>query len=278
MGERQNTVVCSFEPNSPKISAFDIHEWIFTELRIPERDIVTIQIDTINRHVYIKMVNADTVHALLDRTGGQVECKHSNGEISRVHMAMAGLRRKKVRIANLAPEVANEAVRAALTPYGKIQDIYNEKWSTAYRYSVDNGIRQVICLIQHVPSHLTIAGQRMLLSYEGQPATYYACGKTGHLIQGCPTRSNRGTTRGATTRTTYAAAVAATMVTNPEPATDEGEAPAQVGAGIDDGPRWKHTVQGQGPKRTQRGPFCGAWNQSNSTNKQVRDRTRYRGK
>jgi arginyl-tRNA synthetase len=127
MGERQNTVVCSFEPNSPKLPAFDIHEWIFTELKIPERDIITIQIDTINRHVNIKMVNADTVHALLDRTGGQVECKHTNGEISRVHMAMAGLGRKKGRIANLAPEVANEAVRAALTPYGKIQDIYNEK-------------------------------------------------------------------------------------------------------------------------------------------------------
>jgi len=28
MGERQNTFVCAFEPQSHRISTFEIHEWI----------------------------------------------------------------------------------------------------------------------------------------------------------------------------------------------------------------------------------------------------------
>jgi hypothetical protein len=56
------------------------------------------------------------------------------------------------------------------------------------------------------------------------------------LDAGLPNTFEQGNPRGHT-RTTYAVAVTPTMVTNPEPATDEGEAPAQVGAGIEDGPR-----------------------------------------
>jgi hypothetical protein len=46
--------VCIFEPSSPKISAYDIHEWIFI-LHIPEQLVKMIQIDGTNRHVYVKI-------------------------------------------------------------------------------------------------------------------------------------------------------------------------------------------------------------------------------
>jgi hypothetical protein len=34
MSERQNPVVCCFDPKSPRISALDIHEWIFEQVRL----------------------------------------------------------------------------------------------------------------------------------------------------------------------------------------------------------------------------------------------------
>ena len=37
MAERHNTVVCLFNPSSPRITAYDIHEWIHSTLRIPEQ-------------------------------------------------------------------------------------------------------------------------------------------------------------------------------------------------------------------------------------------------
>jgi hypothetical protein len=43
--ERHNTAVCAFETQSPKITAFEIHEWIYESLRLPEADVTMAQID-----------------------------------------------------------------------------------------------------------------------------------------------------------------------------------------------------------------------------------------
>jgi len=45
MAACQNTIVCTFDPTSPRISAFDIHEWIHETLRISEQKVSMIQID-----------------------------------------------------------------------------------------------------------------------------------------------------------------------------------------------------------------------------------------
>ena len=59
MEERQNTIVCEFDQSSPGITAYQIHEWIFESLRLPEADIRTIQIDGPRRRVYIKFNSSD---------------------------------------------------------------------------------------------------------------------------------------------------------------------------------------------------------------------------
>jgi hypothetical protein len=88
-----------------------------------------------------------------------------------VNITLAGLGTKRIRIANLPPEVSNDTRPATLATYGKIVDIQNERSSKTYRYAVDNGVRQVTTVLtRHAPSHLTVAGQRVL-SNEGQPAT-----------------------------------------------------------------------------------------------------------
>jgi hypothetical protein len=127
MAERHNTVVCAFDPTSPRITAHDIHEWIFAVLQIPEHSVHMIQIDGIKRHVYIKLEDQDTVQALLRDTAGQAEYKHPTGEMSIVQIALAGLGTKRIRVANLPPEASNESLKAALAPYGKIMNIQNER-------------------------------------------------------------------------------------------------------------------------------------------------------
>jgi len=42
------------------------------------------------------------------------------------------------------------------------------------------------------PQHMTIAGNRVLVSYEGQPMTCYGCGDTGYLYQFCPQAATSG--------------------------------------------------------------------------------------
>ena len=43
-------------------------------------------------------------------------------------------------------------------------------------------------LDKHLPSHMVIAGDRVIVSYEGQPVSCYVCGGTGHMRQTCPHR------------------------------------------------------------------------------------------
>ena len=58
-----------------------------------------------------------------------------------VNLAVTGMGTKRIRVANLPPEVPNDTLSAALAHFGKVQDIHAEIWSKAYRYSVANGIR-----------------------------------------------------------------------------------------------------------------------------------------
>jgi len=88
---------------------------------------------------------------------------------------------RRVRIANLPPEVKEPALRDAMSKYGDVKDIQEEQWSNQYRYKVLNGVKTVeLNLKKHVPSHIFIAGHRVLTSYEGQPTTCYNCNEQGH--------------------------------------------------------------------------------------------------
>jgi hypothetical protein len=87
------------------------------------------------------MTDNESVLTLLRDTAGQAEYKHSTGELTIVNITLSGLGTKRVRIANLPPEVPNDTLRAALVPFGKVVDIQNERWAKNYRYAVDNGVR-----------------------------------------------------------------------------------------------------------------------------------------
>jgi len=123
MAERLSTIVCTFDPASPKITAFEIHEWIHNTLRIPEQNVTMIQVDGVRRQVFIKMVNNDCVQTLLRDTSGEAKYKHRSGEVSTVGIAVAGLRTKHVRVANLPPEVPDTALTTSLAPFGKVLTI-----------------------------------------------------------------------------------------------------------------------------------------------------------
>jgi hypothetical protein len=43
-------------------------------------------------------------------------------------------------------------------------------------------------LTKYLPSQMVIAGDKVIVTYEGQTASCYACGGTGHMQQMCPQR------------------------------------------------------------------------------------------
>lgn len=192
MAERQNTIVCMFDIKSPRISAYQIHEWIFETLKLEEEDLMMIQIDGPKRHVYIKFNDEDKMLNVIRETEGECEYKHETGEITTVKLEPAGMGLRVIRLANLPPEVSPRIITNVFMRYGEVKEIKDELWSRAYRYKIYNGIRLVhMNLKSHIPSYLTIAGQKVLITYEGQPPTCYACSLPGHAYQECPTRRTR---------------------------------------------------------------------------------------
>jgi hypothetical protein len=189
MAERQHTTVCAFDQRSPRVSAFDIHEWIYETLQLKTTEVCMIQIDKPRRHIYIKFQDPQRMNALLTETQGQKDFRYDNGEISKVRIEAVGLRMRRMTVANLPLEVAERTLKTALGAYGEIRDIQAETWLNAYRYPVANGIRIIeITLRQHILSHMEVAGHRTLISYQGQPTTCYGCNEIGHLYTACPHR------------------------------------------------------------------------------------------
>jgi hypothetical protein len=178
-------------------------------MKIPDYDVQMIQIDGVRRQVFIKLIDNEKVMTILRETAGQVEYNYPTGEVFQVTVELAGMVTKRVRISNLPPEIPNDVLRVALAPYGKVPDVQIESWSKAYRYAVSNGIRQATVLMtKHAPSHLTVEGYRVLLPCDGQPATYYGCGKAGRMYQECPARQGPVRTRTQTRPASYAAVIA----------------------------------------------------------------------
>jgi len=163
MSDRLNTLACIFDPRSPRISAYNIHEWIHDTLRLAEEDVRMIQVDGPKRSVYIKFTNEDRLKEVIQDTNGLCEYKHENGEISQVRVEVAGMGMKKVRIAGLPPEIKEHTVKEHLTKFGEIR-IRDELWAAAFRYKVYNGVRIAeIKLKKHIPSHLSIAGNDAMI-------------------------------------------------------------------------------------------------------------------
>jgi hypothetical protein len=74
--ERKDTVVCLYDNESPRISAYDIHEWIHMKLRLEPDEISTIPVDGPKWQVYIKLTQAQTLEDLLRRMNGMVTYEH----------------------------------------------------------------------------------------------------------------------------------------------------------------------------------------------------------
>jgi hypothetical protein len=138
-----------------------------------------IQIDGTKRHVFLKFVDDTVIRCMLQTRDGRVEYRHVTGEISIVRLEVAGTGMRRIRITNLPPEVPERSLRVALTSYWDVVSISDETWSKTSGTRLTGS--KWMKLSKHIPSHMSIAGNRVLTSYDGQPVTCYRCGDTGHV-------------------------------------------------------------------------------------------------
>jgi hypothetical protein len=108
--------------------------------------------------------------SIINGKRGHGEYKHHTGEIFPVEIAVGRMGYKKIRVANLPPEILDDTVRAVFATFGQVLNIQNEMWARTYRYTVANGVRQInMTLTQHVPSHLVMRDSAFSYLMMGSP-------------------------------------------------------------------------------------------------------------
>jgi hypothetical protein len=90
VSERQNTLVSAFDLRSPCISASEIHELIYEHVSLNDQEVTMVQIDGSKRGVYIKFRVNERTQDVVQSTGGQLEYRRTNGELSTVRINTAG--------------------------------------------------------------------------------------------------------------------------------------------------------------------------------------------
>jgi hypothetical protein len=127
MNDRQNTIVCVFDPQSPRITAYQFHEWTYERLQLPEKEVRMTQMDGPRHCVYIKFATSEQAYDVLRKTSGQIEYRYENSELSTVQAELAGKGTRRIRIANLPSEVLDCSFRDTPSIYGDIKDIRGER-------------------------------------------------------------------------------------------------------------------------------------------------------
>ena len=64
-GRATELPVCTFDTQSPRISSYEVHEWIQEQLHVSEATVTMIQIDGLRRQVFIKFVDLQYAQEIL---------------------------------------------------------------------------------------------------------------------------------------------------------------------------------------------------------------------
>jgi hypothetical protein len=72
-------MICTFERDSPRITATEIHEWIHEKMEIPGLELLRIQIDGTKRRVYIKVRTQEVIDIIINGTKGTLTYAQKEG-------------------------------------------------------------------------------------------------------------------------------------------------------------------------------------------------------
>ena len=124
---------------------------------------------------------------------GDLDFHHENWEISKVTFEIAGVGSRRILVSPLPSHVTETQITNGMSTYGYIKKIHDEVSLHAYRFKVKPGVRLVdISLRKHIHSQIKLDGHRAVISYEGQPMTFYRCSEQGHQINGYQSRKIPG--------------------------------------------------------------------------------------
>ena len=187
---RKNTFCGIFEENAQAARALDVHRIVFVKLGLKHEDVRCVQLELGIKKFFIKLESEEKLREVLARRS--VDYVLPDGTSTKVKLEDAGQGLVNVRVFRLPPEVDNNIVRSALSRYGNVLEVYEEKWANYEGAGLPNGVRGVKMEIQsgvNIPSWLKIKGVEVKTDYFGQVETCRKCHNRGHNLYECPQRA-----------------------------------------------------------------------------------------
>lgn len=136
--------------------------------------------------VFVKLASPELCETVVRTFDGKLKFKHNDGNVGEVSVDHAGFGVRTIRIFELPFEITAEQITRVISQYGRVLSHVAERWSTAHKFPVLNGVRQLkVELRRHIPSYVTVCGFRAIVMYDDQPKTCGLCGSAGHMRAQC---------------------------------------------------------------------------------------------
>ncbi|KAE8745526.1 hypothetical protein FOCC_FOCC007789, partial [Frankliniella occidentalis] len=186
----KNTFAVTFPPDAPKTSTIEIHDWIFEELKLSEKEVIAVICKDAMKKVMIKVNDEKKCEETVMEGGGKRVFVHSDKTETEVKLDLVAGQAKYIRIHELPVEIEHVEVVKALERYGRVLNVTHEMWR-GHKLKVMNGVRGVrIELQKHVPSYINVGEWRVWTQYKNQPQTCAICDGP-HMRAACPQRRRR---------------------------------------------------------------------------------------
>lgn len=124
--QRKNTIKITFPAEAAKPTALELHNWVDAELNITPDQVEMIQLNTLERSIYLKLTSVTQYERLMNTYEGEVNFKYDNQSIIKVSFQRADINAITVRIFNVPPEVESNLVNQSLSQYGTVKTIRAE--------------------------------------------------------------------------------------------------------------------------------------------------------
>lgn len=179
----------TFEDKCVRPKSFEIEDWLEAECKIRLEDIIGFNLSIVKPVLFVKLASSEICKRIVQSCGGKMKYKYSDGKVVEVSVVHAGFGIRTVRIFELPYEVTSEQLEEVISQYGQVTSNTAEKWSSAHKFPVLNGVRQLkVELRRHIPSYIDVCGYRAIVMYDDQPKTCGRCGGTGHVRAKCMQR------------------------------------------------------------------------------------------
>lgn len=188
---RFNTIFFDFR-NAPPPSELDCHRWLKV-LGVKDNEAAVISYSKYRKRLTLKLRESETFQKFISNFSDRALIYEKDGEEYSINYLICNGKKRIIKINELPDEIVLKEFISFFGQYGRI---ISYKWDDfipdSNQFLVGNYHRETLIieaeLEKDIPSFIFFEGEKLQISYQGQPQTCSVCQSLAHRAIDCPTR------------------------------------------------------------------------------------------